>query len=72
MGDLTEEWYVYALSDPIDGQADLEENLRRYYPERIVKRLLNSYEKLPTAAGKDEFFRLYGRVLSDGQGECRI
>ena len=69
VGDLTEEWYVYSLSDPINNQVDTEENLRRYYPDDIVKRFLRSYEKPPTTAGKDEYIELYGRILSDGQGE---
>ncbi|KAF8514970.1 carboxylesterase [Gautieria morchelliformis] len=67
VGDLTEEWYVYSLSDPIEGPADMEENLRRYYTDDIVTRMLNFYEKLPINAGKDEYVRLYGQILSDGQ-----
>lgn len=68
VGDLTEEWYVYSLSDPVNGPEDLEENLRRYYPDATVKRLLSSYGKLPAGAAKDAYARLYGRILSDGQG----
>ncbi|KAF8585883.1 carboxylesterase [Ramaria rubella] len=67
VGDLTEEWYVYSLSDPVSGPADLEENLKRYYPDEIVKRLLEAYGKLPPNSGKDDYTRLYGRILSDGQ-----
>lgn len=69
VGDLTEEWFVYSLSDPVSGPGDLEKNLRRYYPDDVVRSLLGAYGSLPRGAGREEYAKLYGRILSDGQGE---
>lgn len=67
VGDLSEEWYLYAIAHPIKFAADVRSNLLRYYPEDRVDALLSCYPRLPEDAKPDDCFQLFGKVLSDGQ-----
>ncbi|KAI0717067.1 carboxylesterase [Earliella scabrosa] len=71
VGDLTEEWYLYSLSDPIASVGDIETNLARYYRADLVRKMLDVYlgdgEGGGGEMGKEELERLYGRILSEGQ-----
>jgi len=68
VGDLIEEWYLYSIAHPIQKPEDIRPNLRRYYPDDIVERLLKAYKPLGKDATLQECAKLYGRILSDGQG----
>ncbi|GJJ06836.1 hypothetical protein Clacol_001032 [Clathrus columnatus] len=68
IGDLTEEWYLYSIAHPIESVKDIEPNLKRYYPDYAVERLLKAFDPLPPNASPEECAKLYGRILSDGQG----
>ncbi|KAH7926008.1 alpha/beta-hydrolase [Leucogyrophana mollusca] len=67
IGDLTEEWYLYAIAHPIHGPQDIYPNILRYYPEPIVEKLVRMYRTLPESASAEEAERLIGEILSDGQ-----
>lgn len=67
VGDLTEEWYLYAISHPIEAPQDIVPNLNRYFPEDIVRKMVSKWRKLPDDAGQEEVQRLYGEILSCGQ-----
>lgn len=67
VGDLTEEWYIYALSDPITCASDVWKNLRRYYSDELIEKIRVQYKPLPDDASVDESFRLFGEILSDIQ-----
>ena len=36
VGDLTEEWYLYAIAYPVSTVDDIKTNLGRYYPLQVV------------------------------------
>ncbi|KIJ50395.1 hypothetical protein M422DRAFT_74458 [Sphaerobolus stellatus SS14] len=67
VGDLTEEWYLYSIAHPITKPEDVVPNLKRYYPDDIVDRLLKAYKPLSSNSTPEECAKLYGRILSDGQ-----
>ncbi|KAF8836936.1 alpha/beta-hydrolase [Paxillus ammoniavirescens] len=67
IGDLSEEWYLYAIAHPIHGPDDVFPNILRYYPRPIVENLVKMYRTLPQSASADEAERLIGEILSDGQ-----
>ncbi|KAI0084081.1 carboxylesterase [Irpex rosettiformis] len=67
VGDLTEEWYLYAIAHPVKNMHDVELNLRRYYQDDFVKTTLGMYAALPDGVDEGEYKKLLGRVLSDGQ-----
>jgi hypothetical protein len=67
IGDLSEEWYLYAIAHPIHGPDDVFPNILRYYPRPIVESLVKMYRTLPQSASADEAERLIGEILSDGQ-----
>lgn len=70
VGDLSEEWYLYSIAHPIESIEDIEPNLKRYYSDQIVEKLMTTYETLPPDASPQECAKLYGRILSDCQGSC--
>ncbi|KAH8089868.1 carboxylesterase [Cristinia sonorae] len=71
VGDLTEEWYLYAIAHPVKSMSDVEMNLERYYQVEMVERVLKLYEDqavlIPEGAPPEEFERFMGRILSEGQ-----
>lgn len=67
IGDLSEEWYLYAIAHPVGGPRDVLPNLLRYYPREIVERLVSMYKALEEGASEEEAARWMGEVLSDGQ-----
>ncbi len=67
VGDLSEEWYLYAIAHPISTPEDVKTNLYRYYPEQIVSALLDIYPKLEDGASAEECVRFFGRIASDMQ-----
>ncbi|THH16881.1 hypothetical protein EUX98_g9230 [Antrodiella citrinella] len=73
VGDLTEEWYLYAIAHEVRRIKDVEVNLERYYQEEMVQRVLELYvdekvpEGVPEGAPKEVVERFMGRILSEGQ-----
>ncbi|KAG9313242.1 Alpha/Beta hydrolase protein [Chiua virens] len=67
IGDLSEEWYLYAIAHPVHGPRDVFPNVLRYYPQAISERLVAKYRTLPEDASVEEGERLMGEILSDGQ-----
>ncbi|KAL5521522.1 hypothetical protein ACEPAF_2270 [Sanghuangporus sanghuang] len=67
VGDLKEEWFLYAIAHPIQTPQDVRNNLLRYYPEKLTNALLAQYPPLSSDAQQEECFERFGRVLSDGQ-----
>jgi len=67
IGDLTEEWYLYAIAHPVHGPRDVYPNVLRYYPRSISEPLVNKYRTLANDASVEESERLMGEILSDGQ-----
>jgi hypothetical protein len=67
VGDLTEEWYLYSIAHPVKSMKDIELNLKRYYQDEFIKKTLEMYPTIPEGADEDEFKKLLGQVLSDGQ-----
>lgn len=68
IGEVSDEWFGYGLTHPIETLADVRPNLERYYPSDFADSLLKHYDEKP--GGKDEqkrAVRLMGRALSDGQ-----
>lgn len=67
IGDLSEEWYLYAIAHPVHGPRDIFPNILRYYPRQIVGGLVEQYRTLSSDASAEEAARLMGEILSDGQ-----
>lgn len=68
VGDLRDEWYLYAIAHPIATAADIRPNLLRYYAAPLVDAFLACYPPLDGAtAGPEECARRFGEILSDGQ-----
>lgn len=67
VGELKEEWYLYAIALPINNVADVRNNLLRVYPEKQTDALLALYPHLGENASQEECFELFGKVFSDGQ-----
>ncbi|THH06858.1 hypothetical protein EW145_g3793, partial [Phellinidium pouzarii] len=67
VGDLVDEWFLYALAHPITVPADISTNLARYVPARAVDALLAMYSALPEDATPRACFERFGRVLSNVQ-----
>ncbi|KLO10861.1 carboxylesterase [Schizopora paradoxa] len=69
VGDLSEEWYLYAIAHPITTPADVKENLYRYYPESIVHALLEVYDAKSVLenASAEKCVEFFGRVAADMQ-----
>lgn len=67
VGDLTEEWFLYSTPHPIETLRDITPNLRRYFPEDVVKRMVDKWRTLPDNASREEVQMLYGEILSCGQ-----
>jgi len=67
VGDLSEEWYLYSIAHPIRHEADVQENLERYYP-LIVQHMIDLYGRPPLADAKvEELEKLFGVIASAGQ-----
>ncbi|KAG2137704.1 Alpha/Beta hydrolase protein [Suillus cothurnatus] len=67
IGDLSEEWYLYAIAHPVHGPQDVFPNILRYFPRPVVEKLVNMYRTLPSTATVEESMRHMGDILSDGQ-----
>jgi len=68
VGDLTEEWYLYAIAHEIEGIKDVRMNVERYYPASVVKKLFEVYsDRIRDDMSHAEAFRLMGDILSVGQ-----
>jgi len=68
VGELKDEWYLYAIANPITDYASVGVNLRRCYPDEIVERMLEHYStELRKDTSQEECFRMYGVMFSDGQ-----
>ncbi|KAI0053722.1 carboxylesterase [Auriscalpium vulgare] len=67
LGDLSEEWYLYSIANPIEKPSDLVWNLERFYPADVVQKLLKCYVALPDDADAEQLQRRYGVIASDGQ-----
>ena len=62
VGELTEEWYLYAIAHPVKSMDDIKLNMRRYYQEEFNKETLKFYPTLSDGASEDECKRLLGEV----------
>ena len=70
VGDLTEEWYLYSISHPIQTIDDVEKNLLRYYRADVVTKMMEvclAGGKAPAEMTQEELVRLLGDMLSEGQ-----
>jgi hypothetical protein len=67
VGELTEEWFLYALAHPVDNADDIVRNLRRYYTNEAVHKILGLYDPLPENVTQEVLFKKFGEILSDGQ-----
>ncbi|KAM5543541.1 hypothetical protein V8D89_002792 [Ganoderma adspersum] len=81
VGEVSEEWYLYSIANPVTSVDELRRNLERYYKREVVKKMLDVYlgeEDLKSkgrgAGGKslgertpEELERLFGEVSSEGQ-----
>jgi len=67
VGDLKEEWYLYSIAHPIKSYQDIKLNLERYYQVDMVEKSLELYRKPSEDDGEEEFVKLFGEVLSEGQ-----
>ncbi|GBE88869.1 hypothetical protein SCP_1402770 [Sparassis crispa] len=67
VGDLTEEWYLYSIAHPVTSMRDVELNMERYYQIDVVKKMMTKYREVPAGSSEEEFKRLFGEMLSEGQ-----
>ncbi|PSS37448.1 hypothetical protein PHLCEN_2v655 [Hermanssonia centrifuga] len=67
VGDLTEEWYLYSIAHPVASMDDIKLNLERYYQKEMVDKILELYRIVPDGAPVEEYKKLLGEILSDGQ-----
>jgi carboxylesterase type B len=65
VGEVQEEWYLYAIAHPVSSPADIKPNVERYFPTSLVEKMLEG-EKLE-GLGKEELFKRFGEILSDWQ-----
>jgi hypothetical protein len=72
VGDLKDEWYLYSIAHPITDYASIGTNLRRYYPDAIVNRILQHYGKMQNDALQEEYEKMFGIMLSEGQGQTSV
>lgn len=76
VGDMRDEWYLYSIAHPITDWKSIGDNLRRYYPDAIVERILGHYGEAGMGLGKgkgkdvgrEECEKMFGVMLSEGQG----
>ncbi|KAI0765875.1 carboxylesterase [Trametes elegans] len=64
-GEVTEEWYLYSIAHPVSTMADVEANLKRYYRDDVVRKMVDAYGQHPTEP--EEVVRVLGKILSEGQ-----
>ena len=64
VGDLTEEWYLYAIAHPISSSIDIRRNLERYYERDLVEKMLEGGGSL---LPDEQAERRFGILLSNGQ-----
>lgn len=67
IGDLVEEWYLYAIAHPVHGPRDASPNILRYFPRPIAERLVETHRALADGASAEEAKNWMGEVLSDAQ-----
>ncbi|TRM60952.1 Alpha/Beta hydrolase protein [Schizophyllum amplum] len=67
LGDTADEWYLYSIAHPIAGPADIAPNLRRYYADDLVDRMMGLWRTLPEDAPSEDAARLFGEILCAGQ-----
>ncbi|OCH89195.1 carboxylesterase [Obba rivulosa] len=67
VGDLTEEWYLYSIAHAVHSMRDIALNMERYYQEDVVREMMALYRTVPEGAPREEFERLFGEMLSEGQ-----
>jgi len=67
IGDLPDEWYIYAIGHEVNGSRDVLPNLLRWYPRTVAEKLMSLYKTLPESATAEEAKELMGIILSDGQ-----
>lgn len=67
VGDLTEEWYLYSIAHPISSSRDIVPNLKRYFQDEFVSKLVKKYQPLPENASSEEAQRRFGDILSLAQ-----
>ncbi|KAI0948177.1 hypothetical protein AcW1_009761 [Taiwanofungus camphoratus] len=67
LGELSEEWYLYSIAHPVRNMHDVKLNVERYYQNAVVEKLMPMYPVVPEDAPQDEFKKLLGEILSDGQ-----
>lgn len=67
VGDLTEEWYLYSIAHPVRSMGTIEHNMDRYYRKEIVTKMMDMFPNVPVGAPEEEFQRLFGEMLSQGQ-----
>lgn len=67
IGDLPDEWYIYAIGHEVNGLQDVMPNLLRWYPRTVAEKLMSLHKSLPDSATADEARKLTGKILSDGQ-----
>ena len=67
VGEVVDEWYIYSLSHPISSPLDIVPNLKRYFSDAIVEKLVLCFKKLPDNANQEEARELFGRMLSSVQ-----
>lgn len=67
IGDLSEEWYLYAIAHEVRGPQDVFPNITRYFPLPVCEKLMKMYRPLSPTATVEESMRHMGDVLSDGQ-----
>jgi hypothetical protein len=66
-GDLSEEWFLYSIAHPIRRKQDIQENLERYYPRDIVRRMMELYGEPPDDTTVEELEKLFGVMFSAAQ-----
>ena len=67
VGDLTEEWYLYAIAHPVPSSKHIVPNLERYYSHDIVQEAMKMYKTVSEDAGIPEVERLFGDIFCDLQ-----
>ena len=67
VGDLKDEWLLYSWAHPVSSMRDIELNMERYYQKEVVKKIMAMYRSIPEDASREEFERLFGEMLSEGQ-----
>ncbi|EKM58177.1 uncharacterized protein PHACADRAFT_252281 [Phanerochaete carnosa HHB-10118-sp] len=73
VGDLTEEWYLYAIAcGELHSMDEVKTNLERFYPTDFNNKVVPLWRTVPEGSPPEDFMRLFGEISSMAQVHCPV